>query len=454
MEVIRIKNEVKYYQYMSYLSVAINEGADFKSSRVNQLGARLSGKTTSDNIELIRAILAARRKKVSLVVFIFRMRHKEVIQAWGDIVQLLHKYKLPIIINKGAKLIKLWTTKIYVKGCYTMNSTEISLLGVAVQHGKDYGIIVFEEAKEFDKKTVDAVFVAIRGIKYQTSIFRSNPYLLSNWFVQECYSNVSIDEQMMFTGSGNQLEDKGQVLYHYMRADVNQFIDKPNLDYLERIKKDNPLLARTEFYGLPGSNSGMVFAHILHKIKTEFEMKRWEEFTAGVDVGHVSSATAASLWALEPTHMWKVGEYYHSNKDERFLEAVELAQEVLAFFAQQKDKFKFKELDCFVDNADPGFISLLNTEARKQGKNWFIARPCVKTPIENRISCYTYTINKQIVGIHKTCKKTLQELSMLAYDEKAEDDKVKLVKQNDHAWDADMYALTAFMGRYINYDSL
>jgi hypothetical protein len=37
-----------------------------------------------------------------------------------------------------------------------------------------------------------------------------------------------------------------------------------------------------------------------------------------------------------------------------------------------------------------------------------------------------------MLGIHKSCKKTLQELSMLAYDEKAEDDKIKLVKQDDH----------------------
>lgn len=57
-----------------------------------------------------------------------------------------------------------------------------------------------------------------------------------------------------------------------------------------------------------------------------------------------------------------------------------------------------------------------------------------------------------MLGIHHTCKKTLQELSMLAYDEKAEDDKIKLVKQNDHTWDADMYALTPHFGRYTNYD--
>jgi hypothetical protein len=68
------------------------------------------------------------------------------------------------------------------------------------------------------------------------------------------------------------------------------------LIYLQRIKKDNPRLARTEFYGLPGSAEGMVFADIIHKIKTEFEFKHTcGYFTAGVDVGHVSSATAASF---------------------------------------------------------------------------------------------------------------------------------------------------------------
>lgn len=59
-----------------------------------------------------------------------------------------------------------------------------------------------------------------------------------------------------------------------MRADVNQFIDKPNLRYLERIKVDNPRLAKTEFYVPPGNLEGMVFADILHKIKTQFQMKK------------------------------------------------------------------------------------------------------------------------------------------------------------------------------------
>ena len=123
-------------------------------------------------------------------------------------------------------------------------------MGHSVQHGKDYGILVFEEAKEFDRKTVDAVLVTLRGIKYQTVILRSNPYLLTNWFVQECYKEVIVDEKNMLEGEGNQLEEKGNTLYHYMRCTVNKFIDKPNLDYLNRILKDNPNLAKTEFYGL------------------------------------------------------------------------------------------------------------------------------------------------------------------------------------------------------------
>ena len=136
------------------------------------------------------------------------------------------------------------------------------------------------------------------------------------------------------------------------------------------------------------------------------------------------------------------------------MESVELAQSILKFYSEKKQEFNYQELMCYVDSADPGFISLLNTEARKLGKTWFYAIACKKIKIEHRISWYNYVINKLIVGIHHTCKQALQELQMIAYDEKAEDDRVKLVKQNDHCWDADMYALTPDMVRYANYDLL
>lgn len=246
---MKSQDKVEWFCLLSFFSDAIRNNTPFKYYQVNQLGARLSGKTTSDNIEIVRAIIAASKKKLSLVVFIFRMRHKDVYEAWSDIIKILQLYKMPIIINRGLILIRIWTTKIYVKGCYTTNSTEISALGQSIQYGRDYGIVVFEEAKQFDRETIDAVLVAIRGIKHQKMILRSNPYLLSNWFVQECYKNVMVDEKNMLEGEGNQLEEKGNTIYHYMRCTVNKFIDKPNWDYLQRIKEDNPNLAKTEYYG-------------------------------------------------------------------------------------------------------------------------------------------------------------------------------------------------------------
>lgn len=83
---------------------------------------------------------------------------------------------------------------------------------------------------------------------------------------------------------------------------------------------------------------------------------------------------------------------------------------------------------------------------------WFYAQACIKIKVELRISWYTSNINRGIVYINETCQHTLTELNMIAYDEKAEDDKVKLVKQNDHTWDADMYVLTLYMKDSITYD--
>ena len=444
--------KIKAYSYMSYLSDNIKQNRPFKYYTIHQLGARLSGKTTCDNFEVLKAVITAAKKKKSLVIFIFRMRHKDWIDAWNDILHLATLYKLPAIINRGRGLIRIYTTKIYVKGCYTANSNDISRIGQKIQYASDYGIVIFEEAMQFDAETIERVLVAIRGIKSLTIIMRSNPYLLSNWFVQRCYREVPVNEKELLEGSGNQLEEKETAedlnIYHYMRADVNPYIDKPNLSYLRRIKRDNPPLARTEFYGLPGSVQGMVFADCFQKIKQHFQKSKWETFTAGVDVGHVSSETAASLWALETRSIFKIAEWVHSNREQEYLESIEIAQQIISFFSQWKATLNFKDLNCFVDCSDPGFISLLNTEACRLGQTWFYAYPCKKIKVEHRISWYRYVINKGIVFIDHKCQKTLQELQMIAYDEKAEDDRVKLVKQNDHTWDADMYALTPFMKGY------
>ena len=81
-------------------------------------------------------------------------------------------------------------------------------------------------------------------------------------------------------------------------------------------------------------------------------------------------------------------------------------------------------------------------------KNWLEALACKKIEIALRVNWYNSVINRGLVNIARSCIYTLSELAMISYDEKAEDDKIKLVKDNDHNWDADMYALTPFMKNY------
>ena len=447
---IIVKHQIPCYYYMEFITKAIRDGVAFKYREVNQLGARLSGKTTSDNIELVRAIIAAAKAKRSLFILILRMRYNKIGDAWNDIVKVLREYKLPYKIWKGRWLIRIWTTKIQIKGCYTENSTEVSFLGFGIQKA-DYGVIVFEEARQFDEKTVNAILVAVRGIKHQVEIYRSNPYLLNTWFSQKCYKQVMYSEDTLRNGSGSQFSEVGDTIYHYMRYDVNPFNNLSNIAYLERIKRDLPSLANTEVYGLPGTSSGMVFAGIMGKVKTTFVDQSWRNFTAGIDVGHVSSATAGSFWAVSKEELYKLGEYYHSNKTMRFKESEELAKDLVGFYEGFRKKYNFNRLDVYVDSSDPGFYSQLNTVARKIQAYWFLAIPCTKIPISHRISITVQLLTQGRYHISKNCVKTLEEYKMIAYDEKAEDNKPKLVKQDDHTWDSDMYALTPHMSDFLDW---
>lgn len=445
-----IDYQIAAFNYLDYLPLAIRSKGDFKYSEVNQITARYAGKTAAGCIALVKCIVEARRANLPLVIYQFRMRHKDIDKLWNENLTWLNHYQIPYFTRKSEGLIQALSTKIYIKGAYVSNSNQVALVGTEGAY-VSHAIVIFEEAFEFDERTIAALKEAVRGSKYKTILYRTNPWLAANWYIRTRHAQVPLDEKCMLEGSGNQFQVVGKKVYHYARWTINPNLQQPEIDQLEDLRVNNPLRAKTVYYGLPGAYEGMVFADSMHKIATNFAFQRWEEFTAGIDVGHVSSATAAGLWALEPTRFWKVAEYYHSNKEQRFLEAIDLAQAILTFYTTQKEQFKFSYLTAYVDSADPGFISLLNTEAIRQNKLWFQAKACSKIPINHRVSWYNYTINRGMVGIHSSCTHTLSELRMLAYDEKAEDDKVKLVKQDDHTWDSDMYALTPYMWRYRNY---
>lgn len=65
---------------------------------------------------------------------------------------------------------------------------------------------------------------------------------------------------------------------------------------------------------------------------------------------------------------YQLGEYWHSNESMRHKESAELASDIVAFFTEFQEQFKFTSLEVNIDCADPGFISQINTTAKRQGK--------------------------------------------------------------------------------------
>lgn len=70
------------------------------------------------------------------------------------------------------------------------------------------------------------------------------------------------------------------------------------------------------------------------EIYRNFVKQNWKSFVAGVDVGHVSSATAAVFFALDFINkkVYQLGEYWHCNQTMKYKESAELASDIVAFF--------------------------------------------------------------------------------------------------------------------------
>jgi len=65
-------------------------------------------------------------------------------------------------------MIRAVTTTIYCLGCYCTNNTLISMIGLGGNYSYSHGIVVLEEAYEFDPKTYSALREAIRGVDKMT----------------------------------------------------------------------------------------------------------------------------------------------------------------------------------------------------------------------------------------------------------------------------------------------
>lgn len=196
---------------------AVQAGKDFKYQNIHQITARFAGKTVAGTIAIIKALIAAKRAKRRIVVYQFRNRHKDISKLWEENLTWLNDFQIPYYTRKSEGLIVVLGSKLFIKGCYVTNSSQIAMIGTHGNYQFSHAVLIFEEAVEFEKKTILAVLEAIRGSQFKTVIYRCNPWLASNWFISQCFSQVGLDEPTMLSGSGNQWVEKGKDVYHYAR---------------------------------------------------------------------------------------------------------------------------------------------------------------------------------------------------------------------------------------------
>ena len=126
---IEVSYNISAFDYLDYLHKAVTNNLDFKYREVNQVTARFAGKTVAGTIAIIKALIAAKRSGRCIIIYVLRMRHKDVTKAWGEVLSWLDFYKVPYYCKKGEGEIFVLGSKIKLAGCYVTNSTQISFIG-------------------------------------------------------------------------------------------------------------------------------------------------------------------------------------------------------------------------------------------------------------------------------------------------------------------------------------
>lgn len=110
-----VNYKIEAFNYLDYLPLAIRNNGNFKYSEVHQITARYAGKTVAGIIALIKCIIESKLADRKLVIYQFRMRHKDIDKLWNENLTWLNHYRIPYYTRKSEGLIKALSTEIYIK---------------------------------------------------------------------------------------------------------------------------------------------------------------------------------------------------------------------------------------------------------------------------------------------------------------------------------------------------
>ena len=331
----------------------------------------------------------------------------------------------------------------------------------------------FEEAFEMkDEETYTNIRMSLRGQLpegyFLQTVASFNPWLVNHWLVRKVVNNL-VPQKKVLDELGKQIvikESKENIVYQGVAMEVeaqqlflitnhklNEFLDKNDLVRLERLKRENEKKYDTVGLGMPGTANGLVYEDVFDNNNileyNKAKELRYIDYVGGVDYGQVESATTGMFMGLQGVYDKLVifDEYYHSNFNvNKKKEITEYAADLVNFFQAKHIEFELKRtLLIYVDNATPGFIQLLNQEAKRQKAFMLKFVKCWKMKVKERqdITKGLMAQKKWLVTDH--CVNYISEVENCEYESGKE------VRKKDpaHAIDGSEYGATPYLEKIL-----
>ena len=442
----------------------------------NLIGSRKSGKTTS--LFILYAMLACIVPHLVGWVNV-RERQKDADDMYKDMKAVLDTYQVGYRPNEKSLELDVNNNICRFYGVDNNRKTRGSKkAGIPHFTNVKYIFIFFEERFEFSEEHVSAVKEAVRSVSDDPNFHPQmiilnacNPWSKKNDYIAYCGKHMTWDiKQLKQTGNQISIVDiplrDGQTkraLFQYTnwrvckeylaQSEINTILDTWNID---------PRRASVVDYGLPGSEAGAIYTHLLNHIG-ESVYKEQDWLIAGGDYGwgrdESSGKTAFYFGGATIEDGIDIYNEYTQDNHTYVKSPNQVAKEVVEFYNYSMGQYMralhkqyVPELVVRVDNMAVGFIEILNNTARQMRMNWLTFVKCKKFPIPDRIEITLGIMAGQKLRINTKDKqypvKLLPQEFDFAHYEESRSGKQNRVKENDHGINGFEYAIESVMYKF------
>ena len=434
---------VKAFNYLYDFLELIQNKKEFKINEFNFLGSRKSGKTLS----AVEILVLATCLNTRIRIYVFRKMVQDIeIGIWTEFKDKYQEFGLEPYFNMSKKRIHMMNSIISFHGLHDRNKGKIKLLGLAGANQYDYIFILADEQRELSEQDKMELREAIRGRAQVIWIGTSNPWSISNWYIDYCNKTVPINKTLMME-NGEQLQVIKNKLFHYTNYTINDLLSKEDYNQLEELKVLNPTRAITACYGLPGIEHGAIYAHCLTKV-SRFIQPDLVAFQGGLDFGFTKDATALVVmgWTSHFSTINIIDEYYHSNRGVVFKDNERQVKDIVNKCVEIAQRFPVIQrlgMIVYADTSNYTMIELLNKWSMTTGvANWLTFKPCKKIAVPLRVGFQLALLEASRVNVDMKCENFWRELQLARWDENK---KEQPVDEDNHTQDAFHYAFIPLM---------